>query len=572
LRISLSILLLVLTFLNLNGQNYKLNYVLDSVLTDDYPSKTYSSKLLIETQLKQDVSQLIRQGYLTCFIDSLTFDSLITTAYINVGTQYSWARIEQGNVDNETLRKASFKEKYFENKPVSPKSLEKIFQSIIYVSENNGYPFASIKLDRINIDSSSISGSLNLERGKKITIDSVIIKGSAKINPTYIYNYLDITPNDIYNEKTIKEINIKLSEIPFIKPTASSEVIFFKNTTKITVFADKKKASKFNGIVGFLPNQTTGKLLITGDLELMLHNELGKGEKIDFNWRKLQNNVTDLKTSLAYPFILNTSFGAKGSFYLYRRDTLYQDINSKIDIQYILPGANHVGLFYENKTSRLINTSHYKNTNTIPSNLDIIRNFYGINLLKTKLDYRYNPRKGINIILSGSIGNRKILKNPNLNSEIYDSLKTNTTQYNLIINIDGYIPLGNNSTFNLGFQGSRLEAPFIFNNELFRIGGFKTLRGFDEESIFASTYSIATIEYRYIIEKNSFARLFIDGAYYEKKTANGFSNDFPFGFGLGFSFETKAGIFSLDYALGYQQQELAPIRSAKIHFGFVNYF
>ena len=46
----------------------------------------------------------------------------------------------------------------------------------------------------------------------------------------------------------------------------------------------------------------------------------------------------------------------------------------------------------------------------------------------------------------------------------------------------------------------------------------------------------------------------------------------PFGFGLGISFETKAGIFSLNYALGYQENELAPLRAAKIHFGFVNFF
>ena len=44
----------------------------------------------------------------------------------------------------------------------------------------------------------------------------------------------------------------------------------------------------------------------------------------------------------------------------------------------------------------------------------------------------------------------------------------------------------------------------MFQNELFRIGGLKTLRGFDEESIFASVYSIFTLEYRFILEQNSY--------------------------------------------------------------------
>ncbi len=112
----------------------------------------------------------------------------------------------------------------------------------------------------------------------------------------------------------------------------------------------------------------------------------------------------------------------------------------------------------------------------------------------------------------------------------------------------------------------------MFKNELFRIGGLRTLRGFDEESINASNYTIGTIEFRYLLEQNSYTYLFFDGGYYENNSIEGFQSDFPFGFGAGISFETKAGIFSLNYALGYQQRELAPLRSAKIHFGFVNFF
>ena len=99
-----------------------------------------------------------------------------------------------------------------------------------------------------------------------------------------------------------------------------------------------------------------------------------------------------------------------------------------------------------------------------------------------------------------------------------------------------------------------------------------TLRGFDEESINASSYAIGTIEFRYLLEQNSYTYLFIDGGYYENKSIEEYKSDTPFGFGLGISFETKAGIFSLNYALGYQENELAPIRAAKIHFGFVNFF
>ena len=112
----------------------------------------------------------------------------------------------------------------------------------------------------------------------------------------------------------------------------------------------------------------------------------------------------------------------------------------------------------------------------------------------------------------------------------------------------------------------------MFDNELIRIGGLFTLRGFDEESIFATFYSIATVEYRYILEQNSFLYLFFDGAYYEKDNVKGYVSDRPIGFGAGMSFDTKAGIFSISYALGKQFDNPILFRSAKIHFGFINYF
>ena len=50
------------------------------------------------------------------------------------------------------------------------------------------------------------------------------------------------------------------------------------------------------------------------------------------------------------------------------------------------------------------------------------------------------------------------------------------------------------------------------------------------------------------------------------------TSDFPFGIGAGINFETKAGIFGLNYALGSQNNNPLSIKNAKIHFGYVNYF
>jgi hypothetical protein len=48
--------------------------------------------------------------------------------------------------------------------------------------------------------------------------------------------------------------------------------------------------------------------------------------------------------------------------------------------------------------------------------------------------------------------------------------------------------------------------------------------------------------------------------------------DFPFGFGAGAAIETRIGMFALSYAMGTRQDEKISFRSAKIHFGYINYF
>jgi outer membrane protein assembly factor BamA len=124
----------------------------------------------------------------------------------------------------------------------------------------------------------------------------------------------------------------------------------------------------------------------------------------------------------------------------------------------------------------------------------------------------------------------------------------------------------------LSTQFGRVFGNTIYKNELFRIGGLRTLRGFDEESIYASTYLIPTIEYRFIFEKNSNLFVFAEGAYYENHSVKSKYDDKPMSVGAGINFETKAGIFNLSYAIGKQQGAGFDLRIGKIHAGLTALF
>ena len=273
-----------------------------------------------------------------------------------------------------------------------------------------------------------------------------------------------------------------------------------------------------------------------------------------------------------YPFLVNTPLGLDYNFKLYKKDTTFIDVGHKIGVRYILKGNNYFKVFFHNKSSNLLSQSGFAALTVLPSYADVSSQLYGIEIHNTKLDYLLNPRKGHSITFSGSLGNKKIRQNPQIDEKLYENLDLKSTLYNTDLTIDYYIPISKRSVIKLGSKNGYTFNENLFDNELLRIGGLLTLRGFDEESIFASFYTIETLEYRFILEQNSYLFLFVDGAYYENDGINEFISDRPLGFGAGMSFETRAGIFSISYALGRQFDNPIQFRSAKIHFGFVNFF
>lgn len=535
-------------------------------------NKSFNSRQEREKELWNILLACYGLAYLTASYDSVITDSTLQKAYLHCGPEYKWAHLKHGNVDEGVLSEIGFRERVYSDQPIFYKNVKRLQEKLITYYENNGYPFASVKLDSIVITEQTISASLWLTKNSEEKIDSIIIRGTAKITPRYLYNYLGIKPGSLYNEAQLKKVNTRIAELPFIRSAKPATVTFTHKFNKLILNLEKKQASQFDGIIGILPDNKTGKILFTGDVRLKLQNGLGKGELIDLNWRRLQTQTQDLKLRLVYPFIFRSPFGADYNFKLYKKDTTFLDVNQNIGLQYILTGGNYFKLFYANKTSSLLSTKGLEQSTTLPLNADVQNNMYGLGLKYEKLDYRLNPRKGFSVLTNISIGTKNIKKNAKLNPVVYEKLKLNSTLYTADLEGSLFIPFQARNTLKVGMQAAFIYGETIFQNELFRIGGLKTLRGFDEESIYASAFSILTLEYRYLLEQNSYLYVFGDGAFYENNNVKTFVNDTPFGFGAGISFETKAGIFSINYALGKQFDNPIQLKSGKIHFGIVNYF
>jgi outer membrane protein assembly factor BamA len=515
---------------------------------------------------------LYESGYLAASIDSIYIQDSVFTVLLYAGNIYRWAAVTS-SIDREVVNQSGVEHALLRSKSVSPKALSAAMRKLLKWYGSNGYPFARVALTDVNVNGSCVNAVIKADKGELFYFDSLIIKGSSRLSHSYLSNYLGLKKGDLYNESHLDKISARLKEIPFVTEIRRKESEFTENHVRVIIYIDDKKASQFSGVVGVLPDRTNeGKVNVTGDVKLRLLNSFSHAELFDLNWSNPLPKSQDLKIKLNYPFLFDMPFGLDVNFSIFKKDSTFLELEREVGIQHYLQGNNYVKVFVGLRTSNLIATKGYENATVLPDFADVSTTTYGIGWHFEKLDYRLNPRRGYSIEAQVGAGTKTITKNNRVNDELYDSLDLRTNHYNGRGQGDVYFPVRARGVFNIGTMGGWLFSPDIFENELYRFGGLKTLRGFNELSINASQYIIGKMEYRYILEQNSYLFLFGNMAYYENRSRNKFIHDTPYGYGAGITFETKLGIFSFTYALGKEFDNPVLIKDGKIHFGLVNYF
>lgn len=503
----------------------------------------------IEKRFQKAISTNQEKGYLNFSIDTFYQKNDTLNVLIFRGKKYENYHFiipeEKVNlIDNYALRRG------FTNNIISWNDYPSFARKFVDFYENNGYPFASVSIQNVSKNSDI---TLILETGPYICFDSIVMKGDAKIGKGFLQSYLRFRRGKPYKEKYVKQIPQLLSELPYITLTRAPGVEFSQEGASLYIFANKRKINQFDGYIGLVPvDETSGKVALSGEINLHLRNLFTIGETIDLQWKATERFSQDLNIHTNFPCLLRTPLGIDGTFILEKKDTTYINNQYKVGIQYNFSGNNFLKVYYARHNSNLIN-----NNIQIDFWDNYQKNVYGIEFHFRRLDYLYNPKKGIDIQFDF-----------NLAQKVNESLEK-SAQSSIIANITGYIPIKKRWTIVISGKHGSLIGNHLLTNELFRIGGIGTLQGFNDRSLYASSYTIGAAELRFIFAKKSYINLFANGGILEKRTAQQYSRDFPIGFGIGTTLETKAGQFYISYALGKLKESQISFKTGKIHFGIL---
>ena len=544
--------------------------------------KEQPDSMAVFSEIRGIVSRLRAEAFLEASADSIAFRDSLVYAFLHVGPPYEWARLSDGNVGPLWLGQVGFREKNFRNKRFSIREVTRLMDDLLTFAENNGYPFAKVWLDSISAENGVVNAQLFLDQKSYIRLSPLQVSGEADIAVQYLSFYLGLKDGTPYNREKILQAKNRLQELPFVRLKKDPYVTFQNGFATVHLELEKKNASRFDFLIGVLPDkQKRGKVLITGSLEAEFKNQFGKAEEIYLQFEQLRPQTQQVEVSFAYPYLFKLPFGADITFELYRRDTNFIDIKYETGVKYSFSGNNYLKAFAGKHVSNLlsVDTASIKVSGRLPDTLDISRTTLGLEYALERLDYRYNPRSGFSVRLRAGAGLRDLRRNSLIESaglgELYDALVSRSFQYRIEAQAAYYLPVGQTGAVKAGIQtGILLSDDKLLANEQYRIGGNRLLRGFDEESVFATNFVVSTLEYRLLLDRNGYLYVFGDLGRVDEETVQHIeqSISLPYGFGAGLTFETKAGIFGISLAYGSRKGNPIDFGEPKVHFGFVSLF
>ncbi|WP_179197550.1 BamA/TamA family outer membrane protein [Hymenobacter crusticola] len=526
-------------------------------------------------EVRDLVLALQADAYLTASADTMRWgrDTLVVQLY--VGEKFRWARLRNGNLGDGLMTRAGYREKFYRNQPFLPTEWTRLQQRIVGEAETQGYPFAAVRLDSVSLRGAEIEARVVLDRGPVILFDSIQIVGSSKTKKRFLTKYLQIFPNQPYNQQRVDAAAQLLRQLPYVQVKGDPEVRFSQGKARVYLLIDDRNANQFDAIVGVVPNSNTSvgqrKLQLTGDVTINLRNLRGGGKQVGLQWRKVDIATQSLDAHYLHPNFFGTPLELGASFNLYKQANAFLTVRPRLQVTYPTARAGRLTFFTERRSSRLLDTLLEART-TLPDTIDSQYNSYGVAYEWNRLDDLYFPRQGVLIYLQGAVGTKSITKNPELNDTLYSRIALRSNQITLSGRIEQYVRIGSNGVLMGRVRGEALLNQRLFLNDMFRIGGLATLRGFSENYFYTNSYAVGTAEFRQFTGSDAYVFLFLDQAYLRRDLVNSKFWDAPTGVGAGLSFRTGAGVFQFVYSMGQAKgQRLAP-NASKIHFGITSRF
>ncbi|MEO9483271.1 MAG: hypothetical protein ABJG47_07495 [Ekhidna sp.] len=430
---------------------------------------------------------------------------------------------------------------------------------------NGGYPFASIKLDSGILENSILKSSLVIDPGPSINYDSAYFFTVLKTNESYVYQLLDIEPGNPFSERDYRTIEQKIERSSFLTIQRPTDLSFKNNKAKTYLDIKEHASSTFQGVIGLQQIQN-GKTTAVGALELDVQNLFRSGKQFKFAWERFAEESQSLNIFYKHPFFLNSKLSPSFSFGILKQDTTFLTRRTSVGLNTYVAPKIELSFEFETTNGTLISSDVSVIANT--GLADFKRKTYNVQLSKGHFSSLGKLKNDIIWRFSSSGGTKKIQENISLPDSYYDSIRLETNFYRFEADIAYQIKILKRQSFFHHIRAGTLQSEELLSNELYRLGGLNSLRGFNEKQFFGKSYVLSRVEFRSFFENRSYAYVFYDHLFFSRELRT----DQPYGVGLGFALATSTGQFSFALAVGNSADQNISFSAMKAHFGYISRF
>ena len=530
----------------MNGINEYETSVIDSL---NY-NKTHLNYTSILGEIDTIQKKLYRMGFIENEVQNVDKkNDTLFFATLKLNTKYSKISIyyDENVIDTKILKLVSNKitKTYFE---LEFSNIEEALDLINLENSKSGFPFAKLVLSEIKInDNNTLSANLVIERNyKRRFINNIVIKGYENFPKSYLKHYLKIKKGEPLDLVTIKNKTDELNNLRFASEVKSPEVLFSRDSSELYLYIKKEKNNLFDGFLGFGTNEENNNIEFDGYLNLSLTNNLNFGESFRLIYKSDENEQKNFEANLSIPYLFKSPIGLDLRLQIFKRDSSFTTVNQSAKLHYQINPKHKLysGIISVESNNLLKNTTN-------SSLLDYKTNYYTLayEFLKFQFQNQLFPLKS-KFYFETNFGSRKL---------------SNNTENQTLINLDAshIFNFSQRSSLFLRLNGASLNSATYFENELLRFGGINSIRGFEENSVYSTLYSVLNWEYRYQLSNDIYVNTITDFGYYENQLTN--INEKLYGFGFGFGILTKSGLLKFIYANGKNENSEFKLTNSKIH-------
>jgi outer membrane protein assembly factor BamA len=506
---------------------------------------------------------LTESGYYGFRIDSIRTSADQTSVWVNEGKVYQIGKVQVdlGNGDS------SWVEKSYSGLAATKENILTLSDKLLLDFEEQGYASASVFVDHVQVDEKEnrLNLLLAINPGDRYVFAGIIDKTDGVLSARYLERVVDTRVGDAISPEVLRKIETNLAQTEAFKTTYEPSLSVREGEAMVVIDYPARKLNSFDALIGYVPQQQNGEGAVVGNVNLRIRNIGIPGSSTHLRFDRLQPFVTKFWLDYDADWLFGAPFRFKTNINFIQQDSTYLVRNFGLQSELRVGMYHFLGLGFRNESA--FSGTRVLEEGTFARVLDASRWMFGVSYRYRNVDSPVNPTRGFLFTMNADNG-RKQITDASVNP---DSVSTVWRQILFRTSGQTFIPTFERQTIAVGVHFYLMDSPHYLEDDLVRFGGALSLRGFNEDQFFASRMFWTDVEYRLLLDQESYG--FVFGAYGNYERPRYFTepeaisavNEHLISYGLGFSYQTRAGRLLFTYALSQRDG----FSNGKVHVGIV---